>query len=199
MAGSFIVFEPPKSSTQEAYQRGTVAGGWWLVAGAGGWLDMRRSTIEKVLKALVAGLAILAIAPVLAGATPTKSTKHRHRSTAVATSPAKKGAKTSAKKTAGKKGKSSRHPSRSYQQAPSQERYMEIQRALASKGYLKSEPNGEWGPDSVDALKRFQTDQSLTPDGKIGSLSLIALGLGPKRMTAKSDSPTGAAAPAPPQ
>jgi len=33
----------------------------------------------------------------------------------------------------------------------------------------------------VDALKRFQHDQSLIEDGKIGSLSLIALGLGPKR------------------
>jgi hypothetical protein len=33
----------------------------------------------------------------------------------------------------------------------------------------------------VDALKRFQREQNLTEDGKIGSLSLIALGLGPKR------------------
>ncbi len=33
----------------------------------------------------------------------------------------------------------------------------------------------------MDALKRFQHDQNLVEDGKIGSLSLIALGLGPKR------------------
>ena len=45
----------------------------------------------------------------------------------------------------------------------------------------------QWGPESVDALKRFQADQNLMPDGKINSLSLIALGLGPKRLTAKSD------------
>ena len=41
--------------------------------------------------------------------------------------------------------------------------------------------DGNWSPASVDALKRFQHDQSLTEDGKIGSLSVIALGLGPKR------------------
>ena len=78
------------------------------------------------------------------------------------------------------------------------ERYKEIQQALASKGYLQGESTGEWGPDSVDALKRFQTDQSLMADGKIGSLSLIALGLGPKRLTAKSDSAApGPGTPAP--
>ncbi len=41
--------------------------------------------------------------------------------------------------------------------------------------------DGEWGASSVEALKRFQHDQNLTEDGKIGSVSLIALGLGPKR------------------
>jgi hypothetical protein len=153
-----------------------------------------------VFKALLPGLAIFAIAWGAFGATPAKSRKRHHRSTsstparkhaAAATKavPAKttttaKGAKTSARR----KGKvSSRRPSRSYQQAPSPERYKEIQQALASKGYLQGEPTGEWGPDSVDALKHFQTDQNLMPDGRIGSLSLIALGLGPKRLTARSD------------
>jgi peptidoglycan hydrolase-like protein with peptidoglycan-binding domain len=74
----------------------------------------------------------------------------------------------------------SRKSSAPRQQSPSTERYLEIQQALAAKGYFKGEPNGAWGPDSVDALKRFQTDQKLQPDGKIGALSLIALGLGPK-------------------
>jgi peptidoglycan hydrolase-like protein with peptidoglycan-binding domain len=66
-------------------------------------------------------------------------------------------------------------------QQPSPERYKEIQQALASKGYFNNEPDGTWGPASIDALKRFQHDQKLVEDGKIGSLSLIALGLGPKR------------------
>lgn len=63
---------------------------------------------------------------------------------------------------------------------PDPERYQQIQQALAERGYYKGELNGEWNADSSDALKRFQTDQKLEPDGKINSLSLINLGLGPK-------------------
>ena len=66
-------------------------------------------------------------------------------------------------------------------QQPTAERLKEIQQALASKGYFTAEPDGTWGPASIEALKRFQHDQKLVEDGKIGSLSLIALGLGPKR------------------
>jgi peptidoglycan hydrolase-like protein with peptidoglycan-binding domain len=58
---------------------------------------------------------------------------------------------------------------------------MEIQQALASHGFFNGEVNGTWGPDSIEALKRFQESQNLTVDGKLGSRSLIALGLGPKR------------------
>ena len=67
------------------------------------------------------------------------------------------------------------------QQQPTPERYREIQQALADKGYFNGPVDGQWGPESVDALKRFQREQNLTDDGKIGSLSLIGLGLGPKR------------------
>ena len=66
-------------------------------------------------------------------------------------------------------------------QAPSPDRFQEIQQALVNKGYYKGEPTGQWNPESTDALRRFQSDQNLRVDGKIGSLSLIALGLGPKR------------------
>jgi peptidoglycan hydrolase-like protein with peptidoglycan-binding domain len=48
-------------------------------------------------------------------------------------------------------------------------------------GYLTGEPSGKWDSATQDALKRFQEEQNLTPTGKITSLSLIALGLGPKR------------------
>jgi hypothetical protein len=152
-----------------------------------------------VFKALLPALAIFALAWAASGATPAKPRKRHHRvTTSTSRTPAKKGTKVAAAGTTARstktaahgKGKSSRRPARSYQQAPSPERYKEIQQALTSKGYLQGDPTGEWGPDSVDALKRFQTDQSLMPDGKINSLSLIALGLGPKRLTAKSDSAT---------
>jgi murein L,D-transpeptidase YcbB/YkuD len=70
---------------------------------------------------------------------------------------------------------------RSAQLQPAPDRYKEIQQALADKGYFAGPVDGNWTPTSVDALKRFQHDQSLTEDGKIGSLSVIALGLGPRR------------------
>lgn len=64
---------------------------------------------------------------------------------------------------------------------PTPERYQEIQQALASRGYYKGTVSGTWDSDSADALKRFQADQNLPPDGKLTPLSLIAMGLGPRR------------------
>ncbi len=92
--------------------------------------------------------------------------------------------RTSTKNAKGKK--TTRRASTPRQLAPTRERYQQIQQALAGKGYFSGEPTGQWGTDSVEALKRFQADQNLTPDGKITSLSLIALGLGPKRLSAQS-------------
>lgn len=77
-------------------------------------------------------------------------------------------------------------PSYAVPAQPSPERYQQIQQALIEKGYYKGEPNGQWGAESVDALKRFQGDQNLASDGKLNSLSLIALGLGPKRLNAQT-------------
>jgi hypothetical protein len=69
---------------------------------------------------------------------------------------------------------------RNRQTTPSPDRYREIQSALAAKGYLKPEDaTGTWNQNSSDALKKFQTEQNLESSGKINSLSLIALGLGP--------------------
>ena len=74
---------------------------------------------------------------------------------------------------------------RTRQTTPTADRYREIQEALAARGYLSSEDaNGTWGPSSTEALKRFQAEQSLESSGKIDSLSLIALGLGPKHDSA---------------
>jgi Putative peptidoglycan binding domain len=76
---------------------------------------------------------------------------------------------------------------RNRQLAPTPERYKEIQGALAAKGYLKPEDtHGSWNQASVDALTRFQSEQNLGSTGKINSLSLIALGLGPRHDTAQA-------------
>lgn len=70
---------------------------------------------------------------------------------------------------------------RNRQLQPTQDRYREIQQALASKGYLQPEQaTGAWDDNSSGALKQFQSAQNLDASGKINSLSLIALGLGPK-------------------
>jgi murein L,D-transpeptidase YcbB/YkuD len=82
---------------------------------------------------------------------------------------------------------------------PSQERYQEIQQALADKGYFSGEVNGVWSPESVEALKTFQRSQNLDADGKLGSLSLIALGLGPKRLVAAEIPPPSQQQPQPQQ
>ena len=58
---------------------------------------------------------------------------------------------------------------------------MDIQQALTDKGFYSGPIDGNWNADCVDALKRIQEAQNLSPDGKLGSMSLIALGLGPKR------------------
>ena len=105
---------------------------------------------------------------------------------------------TAARRTASKTG--AKQAANSYPRAPQQptpDRYKEIQQALADKGYFGGPVDGNWGPSSTDALKRFQHDQNLVEDGKVGSLSLIALGLGPKRGTAAApDSAPKAAPPA---
>jgi hypothetical protein len=110
---------------------------------------------------------------------------------ASATASASKGGATrkasSAKR--GKKG-APRVTWRNRQTAPEPARYKEIQDALAAKGYLKPEDaNGTWGQDSADALKKFQHEQNIEATGKINSLSLIALGLGPKRDAAPAPKP----------
>jgi Putative peptidoglycan binding domain len=87
---------------------------------------------------------------------------------------------------------------RNRQTAPTPDRYREIQQALAAKGYLKAEDaTGVWNPNSVDALKRFQAEQKIESTGKINSLSLIALGLGPKHETAAAKPAVPAQPPVP--
>ena len=101
--------------------------------------------------------------------------------TATAKAPAKQ-AKTPAGSPAPENPANARYR-RSAQTQPTAARYLEIQQALHDRGYLDGPVNGKWGPDSVDALKRFQRAQNLEDDGKLGALSLVALGLGPKRTT----------------
>jgi len=143
-------------------------------------------------KGILAGLALFAGTWIACGAvtTPAKTTPTTKKKTAKKRSGASKTpAKSTSKSRAVAGKKTARKASAPRQLAPTKERYQQIQQALVAKGYYTAEPNGVWGADSMDALKRFQADQNLPPDGKLTSLSLIALGLGPKRLSAQSPPP----------
>ena len=75
------------------------------------------------------------------------------------------------------------------QATPAPERYQEIQQVLVDKGYLQSVPSGTWDAQTTDAMRRFQADKHLPVTGTLNSMSLIQLGLGPKRITAANNAP----------
>jgi Putative peptidoglycan binding domain len=144
-------------------------------------------------------ISVVALALSAAFTAPAANPPAKAKSSAKKTAPKKSAArKTAGKITAsGKKAASSKQSTKKQtaqrppakktarrataQREPTADRYKEIQQALADKGYFGGPVDGNWGPDSVDALKHFQRDQNIGDDGKIGSLSLIALGLGPRR------------------
>lgn len=142
-------------------------------------------------------MAILGLS--VSGAAVRKKTSKKSVAAAKKTSSKKAPTKKTASKKATSKGTSKkkslakavpRTTWRNRQLTPAPERYKEIQDALAAKGYLDAaDANGAWGQSSVAALKRFQTDQKIETTGKINSLSLIALGLGPKREPAVATRP----------
>ena len=158
------------------------------------------------MRSLAGWAGLLAMIPLtvaihVAAQTETPAKKTAPKKKAASQTPAKKGAppqQSGARTASAKKGKKGAKKSattwRNRQVAPSAERYREIQSALAAKGYLQREDaTGSWNEASAAALKRFQSDQNIEGAGKVNSLSLIALGLGP-RYEAKAVPP----APAPP-
>jgi len=117
--------------------------------------------------------------------TPAKTAAAKKKSAPArkgATATRKPGTPTKTASSRGKKAPAKRVTWRNRQMSPSSDRYREIQGALAAKGFLSPEDaTGTWNQTSSDALKKFQAEQNLESSGKINSLSLIALGLGPKR------------------
>lgn len=166
-----------------------------------------RPILGRVAMVVGGAAVLLAAAP----ASQRKSTAPPHKSTAAKKTTAKSTPRTAAKPTKtttrksavanrrsmtasrSKKSTAVRSKAPVYrrwaQAVPAPDRYRQIQEALQAKGFFSGTPNGAWGTDSVDALKRFQQEQSLAPTGKINSLSLIALGLGPKHEKVAASSP----------
>jgi hypothetical protein len=132
-------------------------------------LGMRHAVILGLLAGV---LATMAVCP---AESPTKPKKTNAGSAAKVRTTRGKNARGGSKRARGRK-----PPAPSYQLRPDPARYQQIQQALAERGYFKGPPDGNWNDDSVDALKRFQTDTKLEPDGKISAHTLTGLGLGPK-------------------
>ena len=145
-------------------------------------LSFRHAVAFAVLLLLPAAFTV---AQTPAAKKKSTTTTKKHSGTARKTTTKKKGAATA----------TSRPTWRNRQLQPTEQRYKEIQSALVSKGYLHGEASGTWNQESIDALRRFQQDQKLEATGKIDSLSLIALGLGPKHQTAKAATPPAPASP----
>jgi peptidoglycan hydrolase-like protein with peptidoglycan-binding domain len=114
------------------------------------------------------------------GGPAVRSSVQARKSTGKAGAQATQSRKASASKSGTrKKSAASRRTRPRVQQAPTPERYIEIQQALIERGYLTGPATGKWGPECAEALKRFQQDHNLEPTGKLNALTLIALGLGP--------------------
>lgn len=137
---------------------------------------------------------VFAMAALAWGATPAKTSTKKKASKSSSRTAKATPAKATTKGTAARKGKKAPAKSapkttwRNRQTAPTPERYREIQEALAAKGYLDpAAAGGAWNQTSADALKRFQADQNIEATGKINSLALIALGLGPRHGAPPTD------------
>ena len=150
-----------------------------------------RPALLSLLMITLAGLGV----PASFGqgkSTSKTAAKKRTTSKASATSTkssASAGKKTSAKKSSGKRSsaRSRRQPG---QKAPTSDRIVEIQTALAKDGSLQGSPTGKWDDQTVAAMRRFQTSHHLTANGKLDAPSLQRLGLGSQI--------SGVAAPTPP-
>ena len=143
---------------------------------------MLKLALPIVLLAALAGLVAGSLP--LSGASTKKTATKSKRKKSSATPKSATAKKPAARSSASVRRGAKRKPARSWrtgQQQPTPERYREVQQALIGRGYLEAPATGQWGSDSVEALKKFQRDQSLKDSGKLDALSLIALGLGPKR------------------
>jgi peptidoglycan hydrolase-like protein with peptidoglycan-binding domain len=64
------------------------------------------------------------------------------------------------------------------QAAPTPDRIRDIQTALQKDGSYQGEPTGKWDAATMDAMKKFQDKNGISPTGKIDAVSLNKLGLG---------------------
>lgn len=148
------------------------------------------------LHAAVVALALLSEA-MLASQSPPANREATSAKSAAASRPQRAGKAKSSTTHRASTRKPRRRNTRAGQQAPTRERYTEIQQALIARGYGAGPATGVWGPEWAEAVKRFQRDNGLEITGKLNSLTLIALGLGPNHKSAPDSSGLGPGDPPP--
>lgn len=84
-------------------------------------------------------------------------------------------------------GRSRRQPG---QKAPTSDRVIEIQSALAKDGSFAGTADGKWDDETAAAMRKFQASHGLNPTGRLDARTLQKLGLGSQT--------AGVAAPTPP-
>jgi peptidoglycan hydrolase-like protein with peptidoglycan-binding domain len=57
------------------------------------------------------------------------------------------------------------------------QRVQSVQQALKQKGYDAGTVDGQWGPNTREALRQFQQSQGITPSGNLDEQTLSALGV----------------------
>lgn len=64
------------------------------------------------------------------------------------------------------------------QTAPTPDRIRDIQAALQKDGSYEGELTGKWDAATMDAMRKYQDKNGISPTGKIDAVSLNKLGLG---------------------
>jgi len=119
--------------------------------------------MNKLALQLIFGAALLvSAAPVVSGA--------GHPGAAQTSSTTAKKKKVSSK--------SKRKPKVKGQTVPTPDRIREIQTALQKDGSYEGEATGKWDAATMDAMKKYQDKNGISPTGKIDAVTLNKLGLG---------------------
>jgi murein L,D-transpeptidase YcbB/YkuD len=117
---------------------------------------------KRTLLYIIGAAFLLSAAPIVSGAS--------RPDTAQTTATTTKKKKTSSK---------SRRKARvKGQTAPTPDRIKEIQSALQKDGSYEGTPTGKWDAPTMEAMKKYQDKNGLSPTGKIDAASLNKLGLG---------------------
>jgi peptidoglycan hydrolase-like protein with peptidoglycan-binding domain len=83
------------------------------------------------------------------------------------------------------------------QTVPTPDRIREIQTALQKDGSYVGEPTGKWDAATMDAMKKYQDKNGVSPTGKIDAVSLNKLGLGSGTAGKGAPAPAGSSSVSP--